>query len=257
MLISLSVANFVLDKIEKPIIKISKQESAINLNATIVDTFSLGYRRLATAIFWMSTILESDHEHYKAKDANSWMFLRFNLIATLDPSFYENYAFGGQYLSIIKDDDIGAKIILDKGLKRFPDDYNLNAIASFHYHFELNDTDNAKKLYKKLISFQQTPPHIVPIYSKIISSMGELEDAYQIMLLHYQKNINVPYLSQRYKDNLYAIKAEIDLTCLNSKKTGCEKFDFDKNPYILKNNQYQAIKPWNQFRLKREKNSHP
>lgn len=252
IIIFLTSANFVNQQINKPIIRISKQESAINLNATIVDLFSLGYRRLITSIFWLSTILESDHEHYKTKDTNSWMFLRFNLISTLDPNFYENYAFGGQYLSIIKDDDIGAKIILDKGLKYFPEDYQLLLITSFHYYFELHQHTEAMKIYKKLITFPQVPRHIISFYAKVISKETATEEAFEILRELYEKNKHISVFEKRYRDNLYAIRAEIDLKCLNSSsipKQKCRTHDFNNIPYILKGKTYYAANSWKKFKV--------
>ena len=248
----LSSANLVRSRIEKPIFKISKQQSAFNLNAQIVDTFSLGYKRMITSFIWISTILESDHEHYQAKDSNSWMFLRFNLISRLDPKFYENYAFGGQYLSIIKDDDIGAKIIFDKGLSFYPDDYQLLLMTSFHYYFELKDFQNAIKLYKKLITYPQVPKHIVSFYAKIISKENTNEEAFQILLGLYEKNKHIEVFEKKYRESLYAIRAEIDLRCLNSKVENlnlCRKFDFYNEPYILVNGQYISKTPWKKFKI--------
>lgn len=245
----LIASNLILKTLDKPIIKISKQESAINLNASIIDSFSLGYRRFITSLFWISTILESDHEHYKNKDANSWMFLRFNLIATLDPKFYENYVFGGQYLSIIKDDDIGAKIILDKGLNFFSNDYNLLLIASFHYYFELQQHKEAIKIYKRLITFPQVPRHIISFYSKMISQESVTEEVFAILKELYEKNKHITFLKNRYHDNLYAIRAELDLFCLNTKKNNCRSNDFSGFPYLFKDGKFQAQKKWVPFRV--------
>lgn len=236
----------------KPKIVISKQESALNLNPEIVDFFSMGYRRFITSIVWISTILESDHEHYKKKDNNSWMFLRFNFISQLDEKFYENYAFGGPYLSIIKDDDVGAKIIYDKGLKIYPNDYDLILNAGFHYYFELNDLDKSVVLYSKLREFPQTPPHILSLTGRLISESGSLQDAYNLVLELYQKTKDNPAFELRYRRSLYAIKAEIDLNCLNTKKMNCEYNDFAGNPYVLKNGTYQAKEQWTPFRILRK-----
>ena len=64
---------------------------------------------MISSLLWTHTLLFSDYEHYKNDDLDSWMYLRFNTITDLDPRMYEAYNYGGQYLSIVKDDVFGAK----------------------------------------------------------------------------------------------------------------------------------------------------
>lgn len=240
--------------INKPKITISKQDSAINLNPRIVDFFSMGYKRFITSIVWVSTILESDHDHYRKKDNNSWMYLRFNFISQLDEKFYENYAFGGPYLSIIKDDDLGAKAIYDKGLIFYPNDYELILNAGFHYYFELNDLNKAVFLYSRLREFPQTPPHILSLTGRLVSENGSLQDAFSLIFELYHKHKYNPAFERRYRQSLYAIKAEIDLTCLNNKLSNCEYNDFSGNPYFLEKGKYVARESWIPFRILRKNN---
>lgn len=250
--------NLIAKNYKKPIITISKQDSAKNLNPKIVDFFSLGYRRFITSITWIATILESDHEHYKKRDENSWMFLRFNLISILDPKFYENYAFGGQYLSIIKDDDLGAKVIFDKGLVHYPEDYHLLEHSAFHYYFELSDSLKAQELYKKLVQFPQTKKHIVSMYAKMISQEGASEEAFQLLLDLYEKNKHIEFFEKRYRENLYSIRAEIDLRCLNAKQKvdTCRLYDFYGGKYLLKNGVYFAKENWKPFKFGKKAKNH-
>lgn len=251
IIIFLFLSNLTTNSFSKPKIQISKQDSAFNLNPQFVDFFSLGYRRFITAFVWVSTILESDHEHYKIKDSNSWMFLRFDLISKLDPFFYENYLFGGQYLSIIKDDDIGAQIIFERGLSKYPDQYELLLHAGFHYLYELKDYEKAIPIYNKLQNFPELPRHIRSVYARLSASKNDYDVAFSIVYDLYFKNRHVEFFEKRYRNFLYAIKAEKDLTCLNSHEPNCGTKDFDGNPYILKNGKFYALKEWIPFRFDR------
>ena len=98
----------------RPIIKVSEQNSQINFNKNALKVLSLGQARLISSIIWVQTLMESDLEHYKNNDLNSWMYLRFDSITQLDPLFYEAYLWGGIYLSIVKDDAYGAKSLYQK-----------------------------------------------------------------------------------------------------------------------------------------------
>lgn len=122
---------------KKPNIVLSKQDTAININTKFLALLSAGHKRLITDTMWIQTLIESDTEHYKKKDLNSWLFIRFNTISVLDPKFYENYSYGGQFLSIVKDDLEGAIYLYEKGLAVYPDDYKLNYDTGFINYFEL------------------------------------------------------------------------------------------------------------------------
>ena len=135
IIIFFAIAGVLNRNIVKPTFVVSKQQSALNINQDFINIFDLGQKRLLSDILWITTLLESDLSHYKGKDLNSWLYLRFLTISTLDPLFLQNYQFGGQYLSIVKDDLVGAKTIFEKGLKAYPNDYNLIFNIAFLYAF--------------------------------------------------------------------------------------------------------------------------
>ena len=165
-----------------PIIVVSKQDSSINIDKKTWDFFHLGQKRLISSLYWIATILESDVEHYKEKDLNSWMFLRFETISILEPMFLETYTFGGPYLSIIKDDLEGAGIIYKKGLKTYPNNYSLLKNAAFHFYFEAEDYQEAEKVYQALRKHPELNPVILTSFARLRSSQGDLRDAFNILI---------------------------------------------------------------------------
>lgn len=246
---SLIGSYFISKKAEKPTLFITKQQSSFNIDNKFLSTFNLGQKRLISSLYWVATILESDHDHYKGKDLNSWMFLRFNTISILEPNFYENYAFGGPYLSIVKDDINGAGIIYEKGLKEFPDDYRLLRDAGFHFYFEVADYTKAKIIYDKLSKHQKLNPLIISSIARLESASGNQELAYRLILAKYEELKSKPnFLTDALEKNLYALKAEIDLKCLNSVNVNCEKKDFKGYDYILFKGKYLAQFRWVPYR---------
>lgn len=226
----------------KPKIEISKQDSALNFNTTFLKTFSLGNKRFFSDILWIQTLLESDEEHYKNKDLNSWMYVRFNNISQLDPNFYENYIWGGIYLSIIKDDRLGAADIFEKGLKVFPNDYELNYNAGFNYYAQLGNNIRAFELFDKIKNHSKAPPFMPTLTAKIkFQTDFDFDGTLAILTEQYNK-IKDDFLKEKIKTNIYSLKATRDLQCLNSKKSGCEKKDLDGNDYILKNGKFESVK---------------
>ncbi|MFG1487337.1 hypothetical protein [Halobacteriovorax sp. RZ-2] len=123
------------------------------LNSDFIKIISFGNYRFISSYYWTKTLLDADVEHVKNRE-KSWLYYRFKLIADLDKAFYENYLHGGIYLSIIKDDTLGAEIIFNRGLEVFPNDYRLMYNAAFNYHFQLRDYNSSLALYQKI---QQSP----------------------------------------------------------------------------------------------------
>lgn len=236
-------------KNEKPVLELSKQDTALNINNNLLTYMSAGNKRLLTDIIWIQTLIESDIEHYKKKDLNNWLFLRFNTISVLDPHFYENYAYGGQFLAIVKDDLEGASIIYDKGLTFYPDDYVLNYNAGFLNYYEMDNYSKGLTFLEKIVNNPRAPVFMQSIINKLRVTTGiDLKEVFQLVLHNYETTKDETLKKRLFKD-LYALKAEIDLKCLNNKKGNCDYKDIEGTPYILKNDQYYSPQTFLQYRI--------
>ena len=244
--------NMLNSKYEKPKLVVSKQATALNFSKDLYDVISMGNRRMFSSIMWVQTLLESDIDHYKSDDLNSWMYVRFDHITKLEPKFLAAYIFGGQYLSIIKDDDLGAEEIYKRGLQYYPDDYDLNYNAAFHFLYELGKTDEALKSYKKIQYHKYAPYYISTIVARLEKKEGRsLEEVFYILKDSYLRAAEDSPQKSYLKQQLYSVKAEIDLKCLNQKMTSCNKKDLNGDRYMLDSKGiYQAIKPWTPFKFK-------
>lgn len=230
---------------------ISKQDSTTNFKNNFFQFFNLGQKRLITSLLWISTILESDIDHYKEKNLNSWMYLRFKTISILEPLFFENYAFGGPYLSVIKDDITGASDVFNLGINQYPDDLGLLQNAAFHFYFEAHDFKRAGEIHRHLIKMPKISPVIYSNLARMEHDSGNIEDAYKILENHYNSlNDKNSRIALKIRENLYSLKAEIDLNCLNNKKHNCQKFDLDHDKYLFDGSTFRAKKPWAKFEIK-------
>lgn len=247
-LLFLSGAFFITNRNEKPAIFVSKQQSAISINENFWLYFNLGQKRLISSLYWVATILDSDVDHYKNRDLNSWMFIRFNTISLLEPKFYENYSFGGPYLSIIKDDLTGADIIYSKGLENYPDDYSLLLNGGFHYYFEQENPTKAFPIWSKLKKLPQTPQYVISSLARIESERGNLDDSLIILKEYQSKFPKKSMIWEKVNEQIYSVKAEIDLKCLNNNLSSCSRNDWDGNPYIIVNGRFKALKEWVLYR---------
>lgn len=227
---------------KKPQIQISKQDTALNVNKNLLVFMSAGNKRLFSDIIWIQTLMESDLEHYNNKDLNNWLFLRFISIQTLDPGFYENYLYGGQFLAIVKDDLEGANVLYAKGVEKFPDDYNLNFQAGFMNYFEKGDFKEALKYLIKIENHPRSPIFLKSIINKLKFGLSnDLEATFQLVLLNY-KSIKDEKLKERLWADLYSIRSEIDLNCLNKDLPNCSHKDLNGDSYIKKMDRYYSSK---------------
>jgi hypothetical protein len=244
-------ACFLNEKFEKPTIQLSKQDSALNINKDLLIFMSAGNKRLFTDLIWIQTLLESDLEQYAGKDLNNWLFLRFNTITTLDPNFYENYLYGGQFLGVVKDDLLGSDIIYSKGIKVFPNDYKLHYFAGIMNYFEIGNNRKGYDYLIKIQSHPKAPVFIRSIVNKLALEQGAtLEDIYQLVLHHYEASPDST-LKKKLRNDLYSIKAEIDLKCLNRKKENCEKKDLNGDYYLRDALGYKTREMFLPYRINR------
>jgi tetratricopeptide (TPR) repeat protein len=242
-------AGLIHQRFKKPVLKIPKQDSAININTDLLVFMSAGNKRLLADLFWIQTLLESDLEHYSKSDLKSWMFIRFKTISILDPLFYQNYSWGGQYLSIVKDDMAGGIELMESGLKYFPDDYKLHYLLGFSYYYELNNYEKGIYYFEKILDRPQAPPYLKTVVNKMKVERGfNIESALDLIQFQIAEATDEG-LKRKLKNDFYALKAEKDLKCLNTKGQNCDFKNADGDPYILRNGLYYSPKPFLPYRL--------
>lgn len=251
--IFLVLINIVNTKVKKPDISIPLQEKSYTFNKTVLKLFTLGNRRLVSSFIWTKTLIDSDIVHVKDEN-KSWMFYKFDTIADLDPYFYENYLFGGIYLSIIKDDTHGAAEIFERGLKHYPKDYQLLYNSGFNYYFEMGNKKKAMEKYYLLLDNPWSKQFtILPrLIARLAREEADDQVAFNFLYSSY-KTMADGILKDRTADTLYALKAQIDLSCLNQGKLNCQKLDFRNNPYIQVKGKYIAQEKWREIKTKKRR----
>lgn len=238
-----------------PELKLTPQDTTIHFNEKIIKAFSLGQHRLLSSFLWSETLLKSDIKHYQKDDLHSWMFLRLKLITTLDPYFYIAYLYGAVYLSIVKDDLVGASYIYEKGLDIYPDDFHLNFNAGFHFYYEVGDYPKAIKAFENAKKSPKSPPHLLSLLSRLKASEGSLEDAFLIIRNLYEAAPDDTPIKKKYEDDLFSIKTEMDLDCLNRGLNNCSQNNPRGVPYQFKDNQWISPVEWTPYRIKKGKKS--
>lgn len=245
LILFFTLSSFFQKKTILPPLKLTKQQSALNFNKKIYSTISAGHQRLFSTYIWVQTLIESDLDHYKKVDLSSWMYHRFDAMTFLEPKFYAAYRFGAQYLSIVKDDEKGALDIYLKGLKQYPNDYDLNFNLGFHYLFEMGLLEESSQYFSKVMFHKNAPVYLPSLVSKIKQKQGDLDFAFKLLKDSYEKTDERSPLKKSLFQKAYALKAQIDLNCLNSfQNKTCDKMDLRGNQYNFKDNKYYAQEKW-------------
>ncbi len=239
-------------KTPRPVPILSKQDTAININKNFLVFLSAGNKRLLTDLLWVQTLLESDLEHYTGRDLNSWMYIRFNTISELDPKFYQNYLWGGQYLSIVKDDLLGAADLMEKGVKYFPEDYRLNYNLGFTYYFELNDYQKGLPYLDRIKTHPKAPSFIPSLVVKLKVETGFNIDAALALIFEMMTMSKDESLVTKLTRDFHALKSERDILCLNAKKNNCETKDAYGVPYLNIGGKFHSRTPFIRYRLKKK-----
>jgi hypothetical protein len=201
-----SISHLFKEKFDVPPLVIDREKHAININESIFY-FNAGLKRFLSSVVWIKTLIDSDISRSFDRSQGSWIYLRFLLIAKLDPYFLENYQFGGKYLSIVKDDLNGAENLLKIGLKYYKDDYVLNYDLAFLYFSELKNYDLAIPYLKKISTYPEAP---VFINALIATVMEKNNISPQIIISFLEDSLDktsIPHLKNRYQEKIARLKS--------------------------------------------------
>lgn len=135
-----------------------------------IEHFSFGFQESMADSLWLRWIQDNDvcqtyagaqpkkavpanagvfsNPRYKFCD-NSWSFKMLDAITRLAPKFKMPYEAGAITLTVITEDYEGAKIIFDRAIQAYPDDWSILYRASYHYMFDRNDLPKAAELLSR------------------------------------------------------------------------------------------------------------
>ena len=136
------------------------------LKITKEETF--GYQDIVADSLWLRTVQDLDYcENEKAqKSVNlgstyqealankntesrckmGWVYQMLSVITDLAPRFKKPYTAGAVSLSVGVDDREGARLIFEKAVKQFPEDWTIAYAAAYHYLFEIQNATRAADL---------------------------------------------------------------------------------------------------------------
>lgn len=145
-----------------------------------MEHYSFGFEETLSDLLWLNFIQNSYECTQKKICRQDWGYKTLKQASALAPKFRSLYSLGATQLSILVDDDLGAKEIFDQGLLYFPDDWEINYRAGYHYLLELDNPARAAEL------FNQAAQYGAPLWTRSLSAnlysrVGQLEASERIL----------------------------------------------------------------------------
>ena len=136
--------------------------------------FSFGYKAVLADIIWIRVFQDITFcEKGKLKCKKAWVYQMLDIVTELDPQFKLPFIAGGTVLSVLIQDKDGATALFDKGIERFPNDWQVFYRAAYHYLFEVKDKAKAAKLLAKAAD-NGAPAWVWSLSARLHTQEGEL-----------------------------------------------------------------------------------
>ena len=184
----------------------------------VIKYFSFGFAEVYGDILWLRLIQDMDfcsgekgRPVYTGKKKypcqQGWSYKMTDAITELVPRFLAPYLRASSIMSVIMRDKEGAKRIYDKGVKRFPGNWNLHFQAGYHYIWELKDETRGAELLLQAAR-NGGPQWLYNLVVKKYRKFGKLMLARQVLEEFLQNDINKQY-QDIIKEKLKEIEREL------------------------------------------------
>lgn len=189
-----------------------------------------GHKNSMADLFWLNTIQNMDYcendgpssynpgigvdavlnaDLKPSRCHKGWVFQMMDFTTDLSPKFEHVYEIGATVLSVVVDDREGAKIIFDKGLDNFPNNWVLNYRAAYHYLMELQKPGRAADLL--MVAYKNGGPDYLPtLASRLLSRVGRAMLGYTTLKAFIDNNPDSPAIG-RAKKRLEELKKELNI----------------------------------------------
>ncbi|WP_409479741.1 hypothetical protein [Pseudobdellovibrio sp. HCB154] len=176
-----------------------------------IQYLTAGFKVQTADAFWLRAVQDFDYCSKKIAEnvceGNSWLFSVLDLSSTLDsrlePVMYQT---GGLALSILVGDIEGAATIFSRGVRVYPDNWQIIYGAAYHALYEEKNKKKAAKLY--LRAFENGAPSWTQVLAaRLASDEGEREFAEKVLedMIAQNKDEN---LVKRLKTKLEETKSQ-------------------------------------------------
>ena len=187
----------------------------------VIRYFSFGYNDIYADLLWIRYLQDADFctfqkgiPIYDGKTKYScnkgWAYHMAHAITELAPRFKKPYVVSGVILGVLMGDKEGARLILDKAVRYFPNDWDILFHAGNHYLIELEEAEQAADYLLRAAKLGG-PVWLYSLSAKLYSKSGQLNVAEKLLMKVMEDDPNSSYIKvfeEKLKD-IQKQKAEL------------------------------------------------
>lgn len=159
-------------------------EASAQYESHSLQSFSLGFGNAISDLLWVRLLQEANHKKLTAPGV-SWEYAQLNAITNLDRNYARAYEFGSAFLSIFRQDKVGAKDILHKWTVNFPLMWKAHYIYGFHLYNEMGLYTEASKEILLAATLPLSPGWLNALGVRLMSQDGAYLPALHIAMSLY------------------------------------------------------------------------
>lgn len=141
--------------------------------------YSLGFDNLAADLLWVELLQKASIEPLNQGHV-SWEFAQLDAVTALDPKFERAYSFGAAFLSVFRQDRLGAKLILEKWVRRRPTYWRSEYTLGYHLFYEMNDYAAAAPHVLRAAALPGAPAWLTSLGIRLLSETGAMAQALKL-----------------------------------------------------------------------------
>lgn len=145
----------------------------VAFQAQSLKRFSFGFENALADWMWIRLAYSAEHTPISSNQL-SWEYAQAETITTLDPKFQWAYHFGSIYLSVFRQDKLGAKYLLQKWVKQEPTNWRAHYFLGFHLYSELNEYEGAAQEILLAARLPGAPSYLPALGIRLLSQTGAL-----------------------------------------------------------------------------------
>lgn len=171
-------------RLERPEAAVVLKRQRAELHAQSLRRLQTGFGTSLAGLLWIRFLQAHSHEPIPDGEL-SWEFVQLDTVTSLDPRFDRAYDYGSILLSILRQDKLGARLILERWVKRRPNRWRPRYLLGFHLFSELGLYAEASEQILRAAELPGAPFWLSALGVRLLSEAGALRQALQLTVELY------------------------------------------------------------------------
>jgi hypothetical protein len=149
---------------------------AARFHADSLKRYSLGFDYVVADLLWLRLLDKARHKEAEPGKV-TWEYAQLDAITTLDRNFDRAYPFGAAFLSVLLRDTLGARLLLEKWVRYYPNHWRAHYTLGYHLYFEMQQFKPAAAHILAAAAMNGAPAHLASLGIRLLSETGSLAQA--------------------------------------------------------------------------------